>query len=70
MSAERRLLALRPGKGQLHSVRRKPATAARCACASMAYRVRRRPGYETASGAQLRDRHVNSNMVDGSYHSE
>jgi hypothetical protein len=56
-------------RAKLHSVRRRPTATARCVCASMAYGVRRRPGYETSNCAQLRDRHANSNMVDGSCHS-
>jgi hypothetical protein len=40
-----------------------------CACASIVYGLRRRLDNETSNCAQLRDRHANSNMVDGSYHS-
>jgi len=49
---ERRLRALCPGKGQLQSVRSRRLPTAWCVCASMAYGVRRRVGYENCNGAR------------------
>jgi hypothetical protein len=69
---ERRLLALRPGDGQLHSVRGKPRPPRypRCACASIAYGVRWRVGYENRNCAHLPSRVPRpACQVDGDCHS-